>query len=445
MRRIVIAGAAGRDFHNFNVCFRGRDDLDVVAFTATQIPNIDDRRYPPELAGERYPNGIPIVAEEELANLVARERIDEVVFSYSDVTHEHVMHVGSIALAAGADFRLLAPRSTELTSDRPVVAVCAVRTGSGKSQTTRHVAAVLRAAGHRVAVLRHPMPYGDLTRQAVQRFETFEDIDASDPTIEEREEYEPHVSEGNLVFAGIDYAAILSQAETEADVIVWDGGNNDTPFIAPDFHIVVCDPHRPGHELRYHPGETNLRMADACVINKTDTAPPDGVAAVLNSIHRVNPGAKIVRAASPFHIEGDPEQIRGKRVLAVEDGPTLTHGEMGYGAAVLAAKQYAAASLVDPRPFAVGSIRETFAAYGHLTELLPAMGYGREQMEELRETIARSDADLVLIGTPIDLRRVIELDKPALRVTYRLQELGEPTLAELLVERGIIDTVPALA
>jgi predicted GTPase len=445
MRRIVIAGAAGRDVHNFNVCFRGRDDLDVVAFTATQIPNIDDRRYPPELAGERYPNGIPIVAEEELANLVARERIDEVVFSYSDVTHEHVMHVGSIALAAGADFRLLAPRSTELTSDRPVVAVCAVRTGSGKSQTTRHVAAVLRAAGHRVAVLRHPMPYGDLTRQAVQRFETFEDIDASDPTIEEREEYEPHVSEGNLVFAGIDYAAILSQAETEADVIVWDGGNNDTPFIAPDFHIVVCDPHRPGHELRYHPGETNLRMADACVINKTDTAPPDGVAAVLNSIHRVNPGAKIVRAASPFHIEGDPEQIRGKRVLAVEDGPTLTHGEMGYGAAVLAAKQYAAASLVDPRPFAVGSIRDTFAAYGHLTELLPAMGYGREQMEELRETIARSDADLVLIGTPIDLRRVIELDKPALRVTYRLQELGEPTLAELLVERGIIDTVPALA
>jgi predicted GTPase len=444
-RRVVIAGAAGRDFHNFNVVFRGREEYEVVAFTATQIPNIDDRRYPPELAGARYPSGIPIVAEEELADLVARERVDEVVFSYSDVTHEHVMHIGSTALAAGADFRLLSPRVTELTSDKPVIAVCAVRTGSGKSQTTRHVAAVLRAAGRRVAVLRHPMPYGDLRRQAVQRFETFEDIDASDPTIEEREEYEPHVAEGNLVFAGIDYAAILSQAEAEADVIVWDGGNNDTPFIAPDFHIVVCDPHRPGHELRYHPGETNLRMADACVINKTDTAPPEGVEAVLNSIHQVNPSAKIVRAASPFEVEGDPEEIRGKRVLAVEDGPTLTHGGMGYGAAVLAAKQYGAGSLVDPRPFAVGSIRETFDAYGHLSELLPAMGYGQEQMEELRETIARSDAELVLIGTPIDLRRVIELDKPALRVTYRLQELGRPTLAELMVERGIIDAVPALA
>jgi predicted GTPase len=444
VRRLVIAGAAGRDFHNFNVAFRGLDDVEVVAFTATQIPNIDDRRYPPELAGERYPNGIPIVPEEELADLVARERVDELVFAYSDVTHEHVMHIGSIALAAGADFRLLGPRSTELTSDRPVVAVCAVRTGSGKSQTTRHVAAVLRAAGHRVAVIRHPMPYGDLTRQAVQRFETYEDLNASDPTIEEREEYEPHLAEGNLVFAGIDYAAILSRAEAEADVIVWDGGNNDTPFIGPDFHIVVCDPHRAGHELRYHPGETNLRMADVCVINKTDTAPPEGVEAVLNSIHSVNPTAKIVRAASPFHVEADGMEIRGKRVLAVEDGPTLTHGEMSYGAAVLAAKQYGAASLVDPRPFAVGSIRETFAAFPHLSELLPAMGYGRQQMEELRETIARSDAELVLIGTPIDLRRVIELDKPALRVTYRLQELGEPTLAELLVERGIIDAVPAV-
>ena len=445
MRRVVIAGAAGRDFHNFNVVFRGREEVEVVAFTATQIPHIDDRRYPAELAGDRYPDGIPIVPEEELADLIARDQVDEVVFSYSDVTHEHVMHIGSIALAAGADFRLLSPRSTELASDRPVVAVCAVRTGSGKSQTTRHVSAVLRAAGHRVAVLRHPMPYGDLTRQAVQRFETFDDIDASDPTIEEREEYEPHVAEGNLVFAGIDYAAILSKAEKEADVIVWDGGNNDTPFIAPDFHIVVCDPHRPGHELRYHPGETNLRMADACVINKTDTAPPEGVEAVLNSIHKVNPGAKIVRAASPFIVEGDPEEIRGKRVLAVEDGPTLTHGEMAYGAAVLAAKQYGADSLVDPRPFAVGSIRETFENYRHLSELLPAMGYGQEQMEELRETIARSDAELVLIGTPIDLRRVIDLDKRALRVSYRLQELGQPTLAELMVERGIIDSVPALA
>jgi predicted GTPase len=444
MRRLVIAGAAGRDFHNFNVAFRGRDDVDVVAFTATQIPDIEGRVYPPGLAGDRYPAGIPIVPEEELADLVVRERVDEVVFSYSDVTHEHVMHVGSIALAAGADFRLLGPRSTELASDKPVVAVCAVRTGSGKSQTTRHVAAILRGAGQRVAVLRHPMPYGDLTKQAVQRFENYEDLEAAEPTIEEREEYEPHLAEGNLVFAGIDYAAILSLAEQEADVIIWDGGNNDTPFLAPDFHIVVCDPHRPGHELRYHPGETNLRMADVCVVNKTDTAPPEGIAAVLNSIHRVNPGAAIVRAASPFHIEGNADEIRGKRVLAVEDGPTLTHGEMSYGAAVLAAKQNGAEALVDPRPFAVGSIRETFERYPHLSELLPAMGYGRNQVEELRETIARSDAELVLIGTPIDLRRVIDLDKPALRVTYRLQELGEPTLAELLVARGIIDAVPAL-
>jgi predicted GTPase len=445
VRKIVIAGAAGRDFHNFNVVFRGREDVDVVAFTATQIPDIEGRVYPPELAGERYPDGIPIVPEDELAELVARAAVDEVVFAYSDVTHEHVMHVASIALAAGADYRLLGPRSTQLTSAKPVVAVCAVRTGSGKSQTTRHVAAVLRATGKRVAVLRHPMPYGDLTRQAVQRFERYEDLDAADCTIEEREEYEPHLAEGNLVFAGIDYEAILGRAEEEADVVVWDGGNNDTPFLAPDLHLVVVDPHRAGHELRYHPGEQNLRMADVCVVNKTDTAPPEGLDAVLDSIHRVNPDARIVRAASPFHIEEDTHEIRGKRVLAIEDGPTLTHGGMSYGAAVLAAKQHGASRLVDPRPFAVGSIKETFARYPHLTELLPAMGYGRRQMEELRETIARSDAELVLIGTPIDLRRVIELDKPALRVTYRLQEIGEPTIAELLAERGIIEPVSASA
>jgi predicted GTPase len=438
---VVIAGAAGRDFHNFNVAFRGRDDVRVVAFTATQIPDIEGRVYPAELAGPGYPDGIPIVAEEELADLVAREEVDEVVFAYSDVTHEHVMHVGSTSLAAGADYVLLGPRSTELRSRKPVVAICAVRTGSGKSQTTRHVAAVLRGAGKRVAVLRHPMPYGDLTKQAVQRFARYEDLDAADVTIEEREEYEPHLAEGNIVFAGVDYAAILERAEQEADVIVWDGGNNDTPFIHPDLHIVVVDPHRAGHELRYHPGEQNLRMADVCVVNKVDTAPPEGVEAVIESIRDANPKAKIVRAASPFVVEQDTHQISGKRVLAIEDGPTLTHGEMSYGAAVLAAKQGGAAELVDPRPFAVGSIKETFARYPHLTELLPAMGYGRKQMEELRETIERSDADLVLIGTPIDLRRVIELDKPALRVTYRLQELGEPTLAELLAERGIIDSV----
>jgi predicted GTPase len=443
VRKVVIAGAAGRDFHNFNVVFRDREDVEVVAFTATQIPDIDGRVYPAELAGERYPGGIPIVPEEELADLVARAAVDEVVFAYSDVTHEHVMHVGSIALAAGADYRLLGPRATQLTSAKPVVAVCAVRTGSGKSQTTRHVAAVLRAAGKRVAVLRHPMPYGDLTKQAVQRFERYEDLDAADCTIEEREEYEPHLAEGNLVFAGIDYEAVLARAEQEADVVVWDGGNNDTPFLAPDLHLVVVDPHRPGHELRYHPGEQNLRMADVCVVNKTDTAPAEGVEAVLDSIHQVNPDARIVLAASPFHIEEDTHEIRGKRVLAIEDGPTLTHGEMAYGAAVLAAKQHGASRLVDPRPFAVGSIKETLAKYPHVIDLLPAMGYGRRQMEDLRETIARSDAELVLIGTPIDLRRVIELDKPALRVTYTLQEIGEPTIADVLAERGIIEPVSA--
>jgi predicted GTPase len=444
-RRVVIAGAAGRDFHNFNVVYRGRDDVRVVAFTATQIPDIDGRVYPPALAGSQYPDGIPILPEEELGELVRGERVDEVVFAYSDVTHEHVMHVGSLALAAGADYSLLGPRATMIPSSKPVVAVCAVRTGSGKSQTTRYVAGLLREAGKRVAVLRHPMPYGDLTAQAVQRFERYEDLDAADCTIEEREEYEPHLAEGNLVFAGIDYGAILSRAEEEADVIVWDGANNDTPYVKPNLHIVVCDPHRPGHELRYHPGETNLRMADVCVVNKTDTAPPEGVEAVLDSIHRVNPGAEVVLAASPFHVEdGRTDEIRGKRVLAVEDGPTLTHGEMAYGAAVLAAKQHGAEGLVDPRPFAVGSIERTFAAYPHVSELLPAMGYGRRQMEELRETFARSDADLVLIGTPIDLRRVIEIDKPALRVTYRLQELGEPTLASLLEGRGIVESAAAL-
>jgi len=439
MRKVLIAGAAGRDFHNFNVAFRGRDDVRVVAFTATQIPDIEGRVYPAELAGEGYPDGIPILAEEELADIVRREEIDDVVFAYSDVTHEHVMHIGSTVLAAGADYRLMGPRSTELRSSKPVVAICAVRTGSGKSQTTRHVASVLRGAGKRVAVLRHPMPYGDLTKQAVQRFERYEDLDAADATIEEREEYEPHIAEGNIVFAGVDYGAILERAEQEADVVVWDGGNNDTPFIHPDLHLVVVDPHRPGHELRYHPGETNLRMADACVVNKIDTAPLEGVEAVLESIRAVNPDAAIVRAASPFEVEQDTHEIRGKRVLAIEDGPTLTHGEMTYGAAVLAAKEGGASELVDPRPFAVGSIKDTFAKYPHMTQLLPAMGYGRKQMEELRETISRSDADLVLIGTPIDLRRVIELDKPALRVTYSLQEIGEPTIAQLLAERGIID------
>src|SRR2546430_9578675 len=387
--RVLIVGAAGRDFHNFNLVYRGREEYEVVAFTATQIPNIDGRVYPRELAGELYPDGIPIAPESELEDLITRNEVDEVVFAYSDVTHEHVMHIGSRALAAGASFRLIAPRETMLTSSKPVVAVCAVRTGSGKSQTTRHIAALLRDAGNRVAVLRHPMPYGDLAAQAVQRFEHYEDLEAANATIEEREEYEPHLAEGNLVFAGIDYGAILDRAEQEADVILWDGGNNDTPFIRPTVHVVVVDPHRPGHELRYHPGETNLRMADVCVVNKVDSASQEGIDAVLDSIHEHTTKAKIVLAASPFHVEGDADSIIGKRVLAIEDGPTLTHGEMTFGAAVLAAKQHGAAELVDPRPFAVGTIAQTFEQYPDIGTLLPAMGYGRQQMGDLAQTIGR--------------------------------------------------------
>jgi predicted GTPase len=438
--RVLIAGAAGRDFHNFNLVYRDRPEYEVVAFTATQIPNIDGRRYPAELAGSLYPDGIPILPEAALEELVREHEIDSVVFAYSDVTHEHVMHIGSRALAAGASYHLISPRHTMLATPKPSVAICAVRTGSGKSQTTRHVAALFRQAGKRVAVLRHPMPYGDLAKQAVQRFEHYEDLDAADATIEEREEYEPHLAEGNLVFAGIDYERILRAAEEEADVILWDGGNNDTPFIEPDLHVVVVDPHRPGHELRYHPGETNLRMADVCVVNKIDSATQEGIDAVLDSIHENNARATVVLAASPFHVEGDPDEIRGKRVLAVEDGPTLTHGEMTYGAAVLAAKQYGAAELVDPRACAVRSIAKTFEDYPNVGRLLPAMGYGRQQMEDLRETIRRCDVDLVLIGTPVDLRRLIDLDKPALRVTYKLQEVGEPTLADVLVEKGLLQT-----
>ena len=437
--RVLIVGAAGRDFHNFNVVYRDRPEYDVVAFTATQIPNIDGRVYPAELAGPLYPEGIPILPESALEQLVREHEIDDVVFAYSDVTHEHVMHVASRALAAGASYRLISPTLTMLSSSKPVVAICAVRTGSGKSQTTRKVAQLFREAGKRVAVLRHPMPYGDLTAQAVQRFERYEDLDAADATIEEREEYEPHLAEGNLVFAGIDYERILRAAEEEADVILWDGGNNDTPFVDPAVHIVVVDPHRPGHELRYHPGETNLRMADVCVVNKIDSAPQEGIDAVLESIHENTKDAKIVLAASPFHVEGDAEEIRGKRVLAVEDGPTLTHGGMTFGAAVLAARQFGAAELVDPRPCAVGTIAETFEQYPHVGPLLPAMGYGRRQMKDLRATIRRCDPDLVLIGTPIDLRRLIDLDTPALRVTYRLQEIGEPTLKDVLMENGLIE------
>jgi predicted GTPase len=436
--KVLIAGAAGRDFHNFNVVYRDREEYEVVAFTATQIPDIAGRVYPPLLAGELYPEGIPIHPEAQLSDLIRGREIDEVVFAYSDVTHEHVMHVASKALSAGAGFRLLSPHDTALTSSKPVVAICAVRTGSGKSQTTRRVAQLLREDGKRVAVLRHPMPYGDLTKQVVQRFASYEDLNAADPTIEEREEYEPHLAEGNLVFAGIDYAAILAAAEQEADVIVWDGGNNDTPFIRPNLHLVVVDPHRPGHELRYHPGETNLWMAHVCVVNKVDSADQSGIDAVLKSIHTVNPDAQVVLANSPIHVEENGTKIAGKRVLAIEDGPTLTHGEMTFGAAVLAAQEHGAAELVDPKPHAVGSIAATFAEYPHVSGLLPAMGYGRKQMEDLAETIKRSDPELVLVGTPIDLRRLIDFGVPALRVTYRLEEVGEPTLADVLGEYGLI-------
>ena len=429
-KRVLIAGAAGRDFHNFNVVYRGREEFEVVAFTATQIPDIAGRVYPPLLAGDLYPDGIPIHPEPELADLIRDHEVDDVVFSYSDVTHEHVMHVGSLALAAGATFSLLSPHDTALTSSKPSVAICAVRTGSGKSQTTRRVAQLLREDGKRVAVLRHPMPYGDLTKQVVQRFARYEDLEAADCTIEEREEYEPHIAEGNLVFAGIDYAAILEAAEQEADVIVWDGGNNDTPFVRPNLHLVVVDPHRPGHELRYHPGETNLRMADAVIVNKMDSAEPDQVAQLDATIARVNPGATVVHANSRVTVD-DGESLQGKRVLVVEDGPTLTHGEMKIGAGVVAARR-GGAEIVDPRPWAVGTIEETFRRYD-VGPVLPAMGYSEGQLAEMEKIIDAADVDLVVIGTPIDLRRVIDIRKPAVRVRYDLEVIdGEPTLMDIL-------------
>ena len=426
-QRVLILGAAGRDFHNFNVFFRENDQYEVVAFTATQIPNIEGRRYPLELAGPHYPEGIPILPENDLEELIRAHEIDLAVFAYSDVSHEHVMHLGARAMAAGASYLILGPRHTMLTSARPVVAVCAARTGSGKSQTSRRVASLLTEHGRRVAVVRHPMPYGDLTRQAVQRFATYEDLDRYETTIEEREEYEPHLDEGRVVYAGVDYEAILRRAEEEADVIVWDGGNNDFSFYRPDLLFVVMDPHRADHALHYHPGEVNVRMADVVVINKVDTACFEDVLATRRTAAELNPEASVIEAASPIFVE-DGEKLRGKRVLVVEDGPTLTHGEMAFGAGWIAARRYGAAEIVDPRPFAFGSIRETFEKYPTTGAVLPAMGYGRTQMEELAATIARSDADLVLAATPIDLRRVVSFDKPALRARYELQEIGEPTL-----------------
>lgn len=429
--RTLIMGAAGRDFHNFNVYYRQNPDYEVVAFTATQIPDIEGRTYPSELAGDLYPAGIPIYAENDLVKLIREMKVDQVVFAYSDVPHTYVMHKASTVLAAGADFRLMGLKNTQLKSSKPVVSVCAVRTGSGKSQTTRRVSLILRKLGYRVAVVRHPMPYGDLAKQAVQRFAEYGDLDRNQCTIEEREEYEPHLDNGVIVYAGVDYERILRQAEGEVDIVLWDGGNNDFPFFISDFEIVVADPHRPGHETAYHPGETNARTADVIVINKVDTATPEGILTVRESLRSLNPNATVIEAASPLFVD-DPTAIRGKRVLVVEDGPTLTHGEMAYGAGWVAARRFGAAEIVDPRPFARGSIQATYEKYPTTGAVLPAMGYGNQQTKELEETINRSDADLVLIGTPIDLTRVIKISKPTQRVRYELQEIGQPTLEDLL-------------
>ena len=432
-KRVVILGAAGRDFHNFNTFFRNNPEYEVVAFTATQIPDIEGRVYPPELAGELYPNGIPIWSEDDLEKIIKEHDIDIVVFAYSDVSHEHVMHLASRAHSAGADFWLLGPKGTMIKSTKPVVAVTAVRTGSGKSQTSRKVAQLLQEMGYKVVAIRHPMPYGDLRKQIVQRFATYEDLDKHECTIEEREEYEPYIDRGMVVYAGVDYEKILREAEKEADIILWDGGNNDFPFYIPDLWIVVADPHRPGHELKYHPGETNFRAADVIIINKIDTANRDDVQKVRESIEKINPKAIVIDGASPLYVD-KPELIKGKRVLVVEDGPTLTHGGMKYGAGYVAAKKFGAKEIIDPRPYAVGSIIDTYKKYNHLDVILPAMGYGAKQIKELEETINRADADVVVIGTPIDLRRVMKLNKPAVRVRYELEEIGEPKLKDILKE-----------
>ncbi|MCG2768520.1 MAG: cyclic 2,3-diphosphoglycerate synthase [Anaerolineae bacterium] len=429
--RVIIMGAAGRDFHNFNVYFRDNEAYEVVAFTATQIPNIDERTYPAELSGELYPQGIPIYPESKLVDLIVDRQADQVIFAYSDVPHEYVMHKASMVLAAGADFRLMGGRSTMLKAEVPVISVGAVRTGCGKSQTTRRVCDILRAKGKRVVVVRHPMPYGDLVKGACQRFATYADMDRYECTIEEREEYVPHIDRGVVVYAGVDYERILRQAEKEADIVVWDGGNNDLSFYQPDLYIVVTDPHRAGHEVAYHPGETNLRLADVVVINKIDTADLANIATVRENIIRSNPCATIIEAASPIFVE-DHKAISGKRVLVVEDGPTLTHGGMSYGAGIVAARRFGASEIIDPRPYAVGSIVETFAKYPQTGPLLPAMGYGRKQVAELEETINATPCDMVIVGTPIDLRRVVRIDHPAQRVRYELQEVGEPTLEDVL-------------
>jgi predicted GTPase len=435
--KVLIMGAAGRDFHNFNTYFRDNEDYEVVAFTATQIPYINDRKYPAELAGRLYPAGIPIHDESEMPALVKQHGVEQVVFAYSDVPYEYVMHRSALANALGADFRLLGPDHTMVKSTKPVIAVCAVRTGAGKSQTTRKIQVLLREAGKKVVSIRHPMPYGDLVKQRVQRYATVEDLARYECTIEEMEEYEPHVKAGNVIYAGVDYEAIVREAEKEADVILWDGGNNDFSFYKPDLYITVADPHRPGDGLVYYPGEVNLRLADVVVLNKIDTADRAGIEAELEAVRSVNPTAQIVMGASPVTVD-DPAAVKGKRVLVVEDGPTLTHGEMKYGAGTVAARQLGAAEFIDPRPFATGEIKATFEKYPKVGVLLPAMGYSDEQLKDLETTINSSGADLVVIGTPMDLRRIIDVRLPAVQVKYDLQEIGSPTLRDILVERGFI-------
>ncbi len=431
MKKVIIMGAAGRDFHNFNVHFRDNEEYRVVAFTATQIPDIAGRRYPSVLAGKLYPDGIPIYAEQDLSRLIKEFDVFEVFFSYSDVPHEYVMNKASEVQAAGASFSLLGPKETMIKSKCPVISVCAVRTGCGKSQTSRKAAVLLKDKGRRVVAIRHPMPYGDLAEQRVQRYGTYDDMVKYKCTIEEMEEYEPHIKAGIVVYAGVDYGAILEEAEKEADVILWDGGNNDIPFYKSDLEIVVVDPHRAGHELKYYPGETNFRRADVIVINKMDTADKENVEILLGNIKTYNPDATVIRANSTIHVEGS-EKIAGKSVLVIEDGPTLTHGEMAFGAGIVAAKKFGAAKIIDPRPFAVGSIKATFQKFTHLDSVLPAMGYGKEQIAELSQTIENADCDFVIGATPIDLGRVVKTNKRILRVTYDLEEIGSPNLNDIL-------------
>ncbi|MFA5771800.1 MAG: cyclic 2,3-diphosphoglycerate synthase [Thermoplasmata archaeon] len=436
-KKVIIMGAAGRDFHNFNMYFRGNSYYDVVAFTATQIPNITGRKYPAQLAGALYPNGIPIYPESDLPNLIKKHDVDQVVFAYSDISHETLMHKASLVLASGADFRLMGPKSTMIKSTKPVISICAIRTGAGKSQTTRRICDILRHSGKKVAAIRHPMPYGDLVKQEVQRFATLADLDKHDCTIEEREEYEPHITMGVVVYAGVDYEKILRAAEKEADVILWDGGNNDISFYKSEVNIVVTDPHRPGHEISYYPGEVNLRMADIIIINKVDTAHPEDIETVRRNARETNPNAKIIEAASPLVVD-KPELVRNKKVLVIEDGPTLTHGGMKYGAGTIAAEKLGASEIVDPHSYAVGSIKDTFKQYPMVGKLLPAMGYGPQQVRDLEKTINAVKCDVVVSGTPIDLTRVLKPNKEIVRVSYELQEIGRPNLEDMLKEFKII-------